>query len=96
MEVEARLAEAEQEILRGEIDDVLPDPEAHRPPDQVLYVVLTESLEEALKKRFSPKSLDGMTLPATGLNGDIHASPEYRAHLIVVMAKRAVTTAIGK
>ena len=35
------------------------------------------SLEEALKKRFSPKSLDGMTLPATGLNGDIHASPEY-------------------
>jgi len=54
------------------------------------------SLEEALKKRFSPKSLDGMTLPATGLNGDIHASPEYRAHLIVVMAKRAVTTAIGK
>ena len=54
------------------------------------------ALEEALKKRFSPKSLEGITLPAAGLNGDIHASPEYRAHLIVVMAKRAVSAAIGK
>jgi carbon-monoxide dehydrogenase medium subunit len=54
------------------------------------------ALEDALKKRFAPKSLEGVTLPATGLNGDIHASPEYRAHLIVVMAKRAVAAAIGK
>lgn len=54
------------------------------------------ALEEALKKRFSPKSLDGISMPATGINGDIHASPEYRAHLITVMAKRAVTAAIGK
>jgi carbon-monoxide dehydrogenase medium subunit len=54
------------------------------------------TLEEALKKRFSPKSLEGVTLPASGLNGDLHASPEYRAHLITVMAKRAVATAIGK
>jgi carbon-monoxide dehydrogenase medium subunit len=54
------------------------------------------ALEEALKKRFSPKSLEGISLPATGLNGDMHASPEYRAHLITVMAKRAVTAAIGK
>jgi carbon-monoxide dehydrogenase medium subunit len=54
------------------------------------------ALEEALKKRFSPKSLEGISLPASGLNGDLHASPEYRAHLITVMAKRAVTAAIGK
>ena len=54
------------------------------------------ALEEALKKRFSPKSLEGISLPATGLNGDMHASPEYRAHLITVMAKRAVTAAIAK
>jgi aerobic carbon-monoxide dehydrogenase medium subunit len=54
------------------------------------------ALEEALKKRFSPKSLDGVSVPAAGLNGDIHASPEYRAHLITVMAKRAVTAALGK
>jgi carbon-monoxide dehydrogenase medium subunit len=54
------------------------------------------ALEEALKKRFSPKSLEGVTVPATGLNGDIHASAEYRAHLIVVMAKRAVAAAIAR
>ncbi len=53
-------------------------------------------LEEALKKRFAPKSLEGVSVSAANLNGDIHASPEYRAHLITVMAKRAVTAAIGK
>ena len=34
--------------------------------------------------------LDGIAAAADGLNGDIHASAEYRAHLIGVMAKRAV------
>ncbi|MEX2298600.1 MAG: carbon monoxide dehydrogenase, partial [Dongiaceae bacterium] len=29
-------------------------------------------------------------VPATGLNSDIHGSAEYRAHLVTVMAKRAV------
>lgn len=52
--------------------------------------------EAALKTRFNSKSLDGLTVPADGLNGDIHASPEYRAHLIGVMAKRAVNKALGK
>jgi len=51
------------------------------------------AFEEALKKRFSPKSLDGLTVPANGLNGDIHGSAEYRAHLIGVLAKRAVAKA---
>lgn len=52
-------------------------------------------LEEALKKRFSPKSLDGVSVPADNLNGDIHASAEYRANLIAVMAKRAVQAAVA-
>jgi carbon-monoxide dehydrogenase medium subunit len=52
--------------------------------------------EAALKTRFNAKSLDGLTVPADGLNGDIHASPDYRAHLIGVMAKRAVNKALGK
>jgi carbon-monoxide dehydrogenase medium subunit len=51
------------------------------------------AFEEALQKRFSPKSLDGLTVSADGLNGDIHGSAEYRAHLIGVLAKRAVTKA---
>jgi carbon-monoxide dehydrogenase medium subunit len=49
--------------------------------------------EEALKKRFSPKSLEGLTVSPDGLAGDIHGSAEYRAHLIGVMARRAVAAA---
>lgn len=52
--------------------------------------------EEALKKRFSPKSLDGLTVSADGLNSDIHGSAEYRAHLIGVLARRALETATAK
>ena len=51
------------------------------------------SFEEALKKRFSPKSLEGLTIPADGMNADIHGSAEYRAHLVGVMARRAVARA---
>ena len=51
------------------------------------------SFEEALKKRFSPKSLEGMSIPANGMNSDIHGSAEYRAHLVGVLARRAVAKA---
>jgi carbon-monoxide dehydrogenase medium subunit len=51
------------------------------------------AFEEALKKRFSPKSLEGLTIPADGLAGDIHGSAEYRAHLVGVLARRAVADA---
>jgi len=54
------------------------------------------AFEEALKKRFSPKALDGLTVPADGLNSDLHGSAEYRAHLISVLARRAVAAATGK
>src|SRR5271168_4400480 len=54
------------------------------------------AFEEALKKRFSPKALDGLTVPPTGLNSDLHGSAEYRAHLISVLARRAVAAASGK
>ena len=51
------------------------------------------SFEEALKKRFAPKSLEGLTIPAAGMNSDIHGTAEYRAHLVGVMARRAVARA---
>jgi len=56
-------------------------------------VFRVNSFEEALKKRFSPKSIEGLTIPASGMNADIHASAEYRAHLVGVLARRALAKA---
>jgi len=59
-------------------------------------VFRVKSFEEALKKRFAPKSLEGMSIPADGMNSDIHGSAEYRAHLVGVLTRRAVADANGK
>jgi carbon-monoxide dehydrogenase medium subunit len=56
-------------------------------------VFRVKSFEEVLKKRFAVKSLDGLSIPANGMNSDIHASSEYRAHLVAVLACRAVAKA---
>ena len=56
-------------------------------------VFRVKALEDKLAAKFAPESCDGVTVPATGLNNDLHASPEYRAHLITVLARRAVTAA---
>ena len=56
-------------------------------------VFRVKSFEEALKKRFSPKSIEGMSVPAAGMNTDIHGSAEYRAHLVGVLARRALAAA---
>ena len=37
-----------------------------------------------------PPRSTALTVDASGLNADLHASADYRAHLIKVMAKRAV------
>ena len=50
-------------------------------------------MEAALAKDFSAKALAGVAVKADGLNSDMHASAEYRAHLIGVMARRAVEAA---
>ena len=47
-------------------------------------------MEQALSQNFTPEALDGISVAPDNLNEDIHASKEYRAHLITVMAKRAV------
>jgi carbon-monoxide dehydrogenase medium subunit len=51
------------------------------------------AMEAALSRNFAPESLVGITVDADGLNSDIHASAEYRAHLVAVMARRAVESA---
>jgi hypothetical protein len=48
------------------------------------------AMEEALAKDFSVKAIEGITVDADDLNNDIHASAAYRAHVVTVLAKRAV------
>jgi carbon-monoxide dehydrogenase medium subunit len=51
-------------------------------------------MEKALAAKFAPESVANIKVKPDGLNRDLHASPEYRAHLITVMAKRAVEAAL--
>jgi carbon-monoxide dehydrogenase medium subunit len=53
-------------------------------------VFRANALEAALNANFSAAALEGVSVPASGLNSDLHADADYRAHLIGVMAKRAV------
>jgi len=50
-------------------------------------------MEAALAANFAPEAVAAITVASDGLNSDIHASAEYRAHLVTVMAKRAVVAA---
>lgn len=49
-----------------------------------------EDAETALAGNFSPSALDGLKVNSDGLLSDMHASADYRANLVKVMAKRAV------
>jgi carbon-monoxide dehydrogenase medium subunit len=52
-------------------------------------------MEKALAAKFSPDAVAGILVASGALNSDMHASAEYRAHLITVMAKRAVEQALA-
>jgi aerobic carbon-monoxide dehydrogenase medium subunit len=47
-------------------------------------------MEAALGRSFNADAIKDIAIPDSGLNSDIHASAEYRAHLVTVMARRAV------
>jgi len=51
-------------------------------------------MEKALSAKFAPESVANIKQTSDGLNSDLHASAEYRAHLVTVMAKRAVEAAL--
>jgi carbon-monoxide dehydrogenase medium subunit len=54
-----------------------------------------KEMEAKLKANFSPDAVAGVKQSPEGLNADIHGSAEYRAHLVTVMAKRAVAEILG-
>ena len=53
------------------------------------------AIEQALGERFEPGALDGIRIPATEMSSDIHADADYRAHLVRVMAQRAVAAILA-
>jgi len=52
------------------------------------------ALEQALTASFTVAAARAVKVDPSGLNGDLHASPEYRAHLILVLTARAVEQAL--
>ncbi|NPC55518.1 FAD binding domain-containing protein [Caenimonas soli] len=52
-------------------------------------------LEDALTRSFTPAAAEAVKIDAEGLSSDLHASAEYRANLISVMAQRAVAKALA-
>jgi carbon-monoxide dehydrogenase medium subunit len=53
----------------------------------------SKAMEQALTKSFTADAAKAVKIDAAGLNGDLHGSPAYRAHLVSVLAARAVTAA---
>ena len=60
------------------------------------HIFRVTEMEQALAANFAEAALDGISVSSDGLNEDLHADRDYRAHLIGVMAKRAVRDALAR
>mgnify|MGYP003324828677 CR=1 FL=1 len=61
-------------------------------PAKFSEIVGQDHISKALSTNFSSSSLDAIKISSSEMNSDIHASAEYRAHIIKVMAKKAVSS----
>ena len=52
------------------------------------------AMETALEAAFTSDAVAAIKLGSENLSSDIHADAEYRAHLVTVMAKKAVKAAL--
>ncbi len=50
----------------------------------------SQAMEQALAKSFTADAAKAVKIEAKGLNSDLHGSAAYRAHLVSVLAARAV------
>ena len=57
-------------------------------------VFRVKDMEKKLGEKFAPEAIAKSKIAADKLNSDLHASAEYRSHLITVMAQRAVAAAL--
>lgn len=53
------------------------------------------AMEQALAADFTPQAIAHVPTDAAEMSGDLHASAAYRAHLVGVMAQRAVAQALS-
>ena len=60
------------------------------------HVFRVAEMEAALAANFAAEALDGIAVASEGLNEDLHADADYRAHLVGVMARRAVRDALAR
>lgn len=58
-------------------------------------VFRVKDMEKKLTEKFTPDAIAKSKVAPAKLNGDIHASAEYRSHLITVLAQRAVAAALS-
>jgi len=59
-------------------------------------VFRNSSMESALAAEFSPKAIRGIAIDPGAMMSDLHADAQYRAHIVGVMARRAVAAALER